>query len=319
MNEIRYYKEGERPRLQKDYAVKASVKEGRYVRALVSIWDNVDRQGDRVRKGAFSKSLQKWAASGRQIPYLWAHSWQDPFHHLGRVLSARETDLGLEVEAELDVDTNPAAAEVYRLLKDDRVTQHSFAYDDVVQEQKLKDGSTELLELEIFECGPCLQGANPLTDVLSVKSATPTTAPKASEDVARMRQHLRTGHSVSKVATSGKTMQELRVLHAVAHAEVPASAEHLATGTTDGDVEIPTTGKSELAAYKARIAKLEGKARRPKSDAGVRAEVNRLYDEHVLAERLEELKADETILGVREHRREQEARQRAIQTTEARR
>ncbi len=57
MNEIRYYKEGERPRLQKDYAVKASVKEGRYVRALVSIWDNVDRQGDRVRKGAFSKSL----------------------------------------------------------------------------------------------------------------------------------------------------------------------------------------------------------------------------------------------------------------------
>lgn len=130
----------------------------------------------------------------------------------------------------------------------------------------MKDGSTELLELEIFECGPCLQAANPLMDVLSVKSATPTTAPKASEDVAHMRQHLRTGHSVSKVATSGKTMRELQATHAIAHSEVPASAEHVRTGSTDGDVEITTAGKSELAAYKARIAKLEGRhgARRVK-------------------------------------------------------
>jgi hypothetical protein len=58
-------------------------------------------------------------------------------------------------------------------------------------------------------------------------------------------------------------------------------------------------------------------SRRAKSDAEVRAEINRLYDEHVLAEQLKQLKADEAIFSARVRRREREERQRAIKLTEA--
>jgi HK97 family phage prohead protease len=155
-------------RLQKVHpAVITSVK-GNKVRALVSTWDVVDFQGDRVRRGAFTKSIREWQESGDKLPYLWSHQWVDPFAHLGVVNSMRETDRGLEVDAEI-LDNNEFAQQVKRLLAERRVVQHSFAY-DVVREHMMEDGSNELLELKLIECGPCLSGANPNTDLLSRKS-----------------------------------------------------------------------------------------------------------------------------------------------------
>lgn len=48
-------------------------------------------------------------------------------------------------------------------------------------------------------------------------------------------------------------------------------------------------------------------------------ELDELIDRHVLPERLELLRADETILAARERRREREERQRALKLTEVRR
>ena|GEM_PF-493292 len=137
--------------------------------ALVSIFGNVDHAGDRVVKGAFANSLQRWAESGNPIPVVFSHRWDDLDAHIGEVLAAEETDEGLLVKAQLDIADDPAAAKVHRLLSKRRIKEFSFAY-DVNDERKADDGANELLELDIIEVGPTLLGMNPDTALLGAKN-----------------------------------------------------------------------------------------------------------------------------------------------------
>lgn len=140
--------------------------------ALVSVFGNVDRVGDRVVKGAFKKSLGSWKDSGDPIPVLWSHDWQNPESHIGAVTTAEETDDGLVVKGALDISTNPRAASIAKLLTERRVREWSFSY-EVGDERKAKDGANELLELEIIEVGPTLKGMNPATQTLAAKAFVP--------------------------------------------------------------------------------------------------------------------------------------------------
>lgn len=153
-------------------------KTGRF-EAVVSVFGNVDYQGDRVVKGAFKKSIQKWQKSGDPIPIIWSHDWGDPFAHVGAAdpALAEETDVGLKLTGTFDVH-KPFAAQVYDLVKDRRVREWSFAY-DVEKEDKAKDGANELQVLDLIEAGPTLKGANPDTFTLGVKSALESAAAKA--------------------------------------------------------------------------------------------------------------------------------------------
>src|SRR5690554_3452410 len=136
--------------------------------AIVSVFGNVDLVGDRVVKRTFSKSLERWKASGDPIPVIWSHQWGDPFAHIGGVSDAEETAKGLLVRGNLDMD-NPTAAYIAKLLAERRVKAFSFAY-DVVDERRAKDGANELYELDIIEVGPTLKGANPEAALLAAKT-----------------------------------------------------------------------------------------------------------------------------------------------------
>jgi HK97 family phage prohead protease len=169
-------------------AVKAAgaddgLKDGQ-VRMLVSAFGNVDSYGDEVMAGAFAEDLAAWTAKGDPIPFIWSHKWGDPFAHIGAVApgDAKETDAGLDMVATLDVDgdapENALARKVYRLLKERRVTQASFAYDILeaeMVEREAEDGAKywvyELRKLAILEAGPTLLGANRDTELLAAKSA----------------------------------------------------------------------------------------------------------------------------------------------------
>ncbi|MFE3853432.1 HK97 family phage prohead protease [Streptomyces griseorubiginosus] len=153
--------------------------EGQFV-ALVSVFNNEDSYGDVVRPGAFTQTLQEWAAKGDDIPVIWAHQWSDPFSHIGRVLKATETLQGLEVTGQIDDlegdDPNPTAKQVYRLLKGRRVTQFSFAYDVgeggwISDDEHPWGGYYELRRLDLHEVGPCLLGVNRETELLAAKAA----------------------------------------------------------------------------------------------------------------------------------------------------
>jgi HK97 family phage prohead protease len=149
--------------------------------AIVAAY-NVDSGGDRIIPGAFAKTLATWQESGDPIPLYWSHRMDDPDYNIGHVLEAKETDAGLWVKAQIDLE-GPKAQQVYRLLKGRRVKMFSFSYDiekaQPVTDEKSGDEILDLHELTLFEVGPTPIGMNQQTDLLAVKAA------EAAERIAR--------------------------------------------------------------------------------------------------------------------------------------
>ncbi len=140
--------------------------------AIVAVFGNVDRAGDRIMPGAFAKSLARWQEKGRPIPVIFAHEWDNLDAHIGEVLEAKETDEGLYIKGQLEMD-EPFAARVWKKMTKGTLAEFSFAYDELDSALVKENGEyvNELRELELFEVGPCLVGMNPDTQLLGVKKA----------------------------------------------------------------------------------------------------------------------------------------------------
>jgi uncharacterized protein len=133
--------------------------------AYVSIFNSVDLVGDRVVPGAFTKSLERWRASGDPLPIAFQHDWSRP--DIGIVIDAREDERGLWIKGKLDVD-EPFPRQIFKRLRRRSLREFSYSYDII--EARPKDGINELLELELHEVGPVWKGAHPETQLLTVKS-----------------------------------------------------------------------------------------------------------------------------------------------------
>ena len=156
--------------------------------AIVSVFGNKDSYGDIVQPGAFTKTLEEWAASGDPIPIYYSHRMDDPDYNIGEVRQAKEVkanELGYEhpaglwIKGLMDIeDPGPSskAPQVYRLMKGRRLTQFSFSYDVVdgkwIDETKdgEYDGHYDLNAVKLYEVGPTPIGANQDTELLGVKS-----------------------------------------------------------------------------------------------------------------------------------------------------
>ncbi len=136
--------------------------------ALVAVFNNVDRAGEKVMPGAFQESLGRWETKGRPIPVIFAHEWDNLDAHIGQVVEAKEIDSGLYVKGQLDLEED-FARRVWKKMKRGTLAEFSFAYDVVRGEYK--DDVYELHELDLLEVGPCLVGMNPETQLLGVKAA----------------------------------------------------------------------------------------------------------------------------------------------------
>jgi HK97 family phage prohead protease len=142
--------------------------------AIVAVFDNVDRAGDRIKSTAFDRTLAAWKASGDPIPVIFSHEQNDPFKHIG---FANPEDVkavpgvGLVVKGTLDIDTNAFAAQIYRLMKRRSLKEFSFGY--TVPEggsTKAFDGATDLNIIDLVEVGPTLKGINERTELLGIKA-----------------------------------------------------------------------------------------------------------------------------------------------------
>lgn len=136
--------------------------------AIVAVFGNVDRVGDKIMPGAFTKSLETWAERERPIPVIFSHNWDDLDAHIGHVIEAAEVDEGLYVKGQLDIEED-FARKVWRKMSQGLLADFSFAYDEI--DSKWIDDVHELHELDILEVGPTLVGANPATHLLNVKAA----------------------------------------------------------------------------------------------------------------------------------------------------
>jgi Caudovirus prohead serine protease len=82
-----------------------------------------------------------------------------------------ETDAGLYVEGQLDLEDSEQAREVWRLVKRNAVGL-SFGY-LVTKSRKRSDGVTELIELDLFEISLTGAPVNQDARILSTKGAMP--------------------------------------------------------------------------------------------------------------------------------------------------
>lgn len=234
--------------------------------ALVSVFGNKDDVGDVVIPGAFTESLAEWKASGNPIPVIWSHDWSDPFSHIGAVTDAKETEQGLEVTAQLDLD-NPKAEQVYRLLKGGRVTQFSFAYD--VEEgawiekddNGVHDAYYELRKVKVYEVGPTLVGANQETDLLGVKASALLSSVKEGRVLAQKHlDSLREAHSTigavieaadkTSPSEDGKGAEKASAKQDDGHAATPPapSSGTAETATPESGEAMPGTASLDLMA-----------------------------------------------------------------------
>lgn len=152
---------------------KADGEEGTFT-ALVSVFNNVDSVGDRMKPGAFKRTLEEWRKSGDPIPVVFNHDWGTPDAHIGIAdpRAVYESDDGLVVQGKLDIGDNPVARQVYKLLKRRSLKEFSFGYTvPAGGEKRGKDGINDVLDVDLIEVGPTLKGANPDTQLQAVKSA----------------------------------------------------------------------------------------------------------------------------------------------------
>lgn len=158
--------------------------------AIVAVFGNVDRYGDRIEPGAFKNSLSEQGLP----PIVWSHDWQTP--PIGAPMAAEERSEGLYVKGRLFTEENDRAREVYAAMKatggDGRppLREFSFAYDIVTAGWEVEDEEEifSLKELELIEVGPCLKGVNPDTRLIGVKGADAVTGIPIGSDGRRVKE-----------------------------------------------------------------------------------------------------------------------------------
>lgn len=143
---------------------------GRRVKIALSAFDNKDSDGDVIRKGAFSKSIQERgpnSTSNRQIAFLRYHDWE---HQIGKFISLEETDYQLVALAELGRSTK--GNDAFLDYQDGIIREHSIGFNYIADKMSLvgegDQAYWDIKELILWEGSGVTFGANSLTPMLDV-------------------------------------------------------------------------------------------------------------------------------------------------------
>lgn len=144
------------------------------LKGFASTW-GIDRGGDQIMKGAFSKSINRHKADNRPIRMYDGH---DSSKLIGGypIDKVMETDQGLYVEGEVNLQVQ-RGAEVYALAKQGVLSDFSIGF-NVPNKNSIKqikiDGKsvTQFSEIELWEISPVSEPMNADANILAVKGAT---------------------------------------------------------------------------------------------------------------------------------------------------
>lgn len=129
-----------------------------------AVFDNKDRDGDLIIKGAFAKTLESFKQCGFLCD---AHDWHS---ELGTIIDAKEDETGLWIAAQFysTPDAQLARQKIAEKRSRNRAQQMSIGFKTLNSEQ-LK-GARRILEIDLYEVSIVAVGANPLTRVTAVKT-----------------------------------------------------------------------------------------------------------------------------------------------------
>ena len=121
-----------------------SLNEQGKIEGYASIFDELDRNGDVVERGAFRKAIKEFA-EGKKPKLLWQHDTTEP---IGIIDELFEDEHGLFVKAHLLMDL-PKAKEVYLLLKNKALDNFSIGYR--IRNHFIKNKQKHLTDIELLE------------------------------------------------------------------------------------------------------------------------------------------------------------------------
>lgn len=221
--------------------------DGGYIIAYASTFDREpDLHGDIIAKGAFAESLADWRNSGKPIPLIFNHSFDDPSNNIGRVVEAVEDDHGLLIKAEFDPDSEKAQY-VRKLVQEGRMYKMSFG--SIVQEAhqvELEGGirCREISKSKILEVSIVQIPANEHAEIITVKNGEDAEVPSEvifSKDVSLSvstdedpePKHVQTWHceALMKALDGFSQSLTLRLTDAQGNvvSEIPLTAEFVAS------------------------------------------------------------------------------------------
>jgi hypothetical protein len=167
----------------KTQSINASVKDVDGKKGIVTGYfakfDNVDADGDIIRKGAFTKSIMETGPASTQprIKHLLNHNTNQP---LGVLMSLSEDSFGLNYESQ--IGSHALGQDFIKMVESDLITEHSIGYQTMKfnQIQDYADymknpgaGMCELTDLKLWE-GSSLTcwGANKDTPLTGLKTGS---------------------------------------------------------------------------------------------------------------------------------------------------
>ncbi len=148
-------------------SVKSEIKIGNLgsdliIEAYASIFDNIDSGRDRMRKGAFTKTLNE---NSKRIKTLFNHDWNQI---IGKPIEIHEDSKGLYTKTRF-VDT-PKSREIYELAKEDIVNELSIGYDVIKNSYQKEQKVNDLLEVKLYEYSFVTFAMNEQAQVIDVKT-----------------------------------------------------------------------------------------------------------------------------------------------------
>lgn len=196
------------------------------IEGLLAAFGNIDSHGDRIKPGAFTKTLA--ARGDTPLPMLLFHDQKRP---VGAWRSWTETPKGLYVKGALTMSVRDAQ-EAHALARDGALTGLSIGFETKAALRDHSTGGRDLLEAELHEGSLVTFASNPETRVMAIKSIS-------------------TARDIEGLFREGGLSTR--------QAKTAASAAWRSINDSNDDDEAEATAKAILDASAARIRALGGK------------------------------------------------------------
>ena len=141
----------------------------RRVKIALSRFDNVDSDGDVIRRGAFSKSIAERgpdSGSNRKIAFLRHHDWEQP---IGKFVHLEETNEHLIAIADLSKST--IGNDALLNYQEGIINEHSIGFNYIEDKMEMighgDEAFFEIKEVFLWEGSAVTFGANSLTPTRS--------------------------------------------------------------------------------------------------------------------------------------------------------
>lgn len=163
------------------------------IKGYASTYNNVDRGGDIIKKGAFINSIKRHLDEDRQVRMFFQHDRMFP---IGGYPAEKIVDdeKGLLVEGNINLKADKGRS-TYELIKQGAISDLSIGYsinDAIVDD----DGNLNLIDLELWEISPVSEPMNTQANILSVKSDDQMKSIEELSSIKDVENYLKTNFSL---------------------------------------------------------------------------------------------------------------------------